>query len=218
MPAAGARRALFKLMSTVPIALLAGGSAVMVVAAACGPAEPESRLSVDADTYVVVMSELADLERFPPPGSDEMTRGARADSARVAILERHGVTVEELLEFAETVGEDPHRMVELVERIVVITDSLANERTGGRLVPDTAAAAAPGSGALSDSDLATGAAADEARPDATFPDFDAALDEFPADEPAADEAAAAAANDTLPMRDRLRNLRERRDAERTPAP
>jgi len=198
MPAAGARRALVNLMSTVAIASLAGGAAA-VVAAACGPAEPEARVSVDADTYVAVMSELADLDRFPPPGSDEMTREARADSARVAILERNGVTVDDLLEFAETVGEDPHRMVELVERIVVITDSLANQRAGGLLAPDPAATSGP-----------DGAA--DVRADTTVPGFDAALDD-PADDDPADVTA-----DTLPMRERLRNLRELRDAERTPAP
>ena len=96
--------------------------------AACEPAAPEPALPLDPDTYVAVMAELTDVRRFPPSGPDEATRNARADSARRQILDRHGVTADELLAFAELVGPDPDRMLELTERIVAVSDSLAREQ------------------------------------------------------------------------------------------
>jgi len=74
------------------------------------------------------MSELADLKRFPPPGSDYVTRTARADSSRQAILDRHGVTVDELLAYAEQLGSHPNRMLAVTDQIIVVTDSLARLR------------------------------------------------------------------------------------------
>lgn len=120
----------------IPVSI-SGAPRVLVVVASiglsgaaaqgCEPAPPAPDGPVGADTYVEVMSELADLKRFPPPGSDYVTRSARADSARQAILDRHGVTVDELLSYAEQVGAEPSRMLELTDRISAITDSLARE-------------------------------------------------------------------------------------------
>lgn len=114
----------------VPRTLVVVASTGLLGAAvqACEPAPPEPEGPVEADTYVEVMSELADLKRFPPSGPDYVTRSTRADSARQAILDRHGVTVDELLSYAEQVGAEPGRMLELTDRISAITDSLAHER------------------------------------------------------------------------------------------
>lgn len=114
--------------------------AAAVAASACGSDEPEIRGPIDEDTYVAVMGELADLERFPPSGPGDSARAERADSARLAILERHGVTADELLEFAETAGARPDLMVELSERIVALSDSLAQRRTAAGRAADSAAA------------------------------------------------------------------------------
>lgn len=112
--------------------------AAAVVTGACGSDEPELRGPIDGDTYVAVMAELADLERFPPSGPNEATRSERADSARQVILERHGVTADELLEFAETAGARPDLMLELSEQIVALSDSLAQRRTGAGRAADSA--------------------------------------------------------------------------------
>lgn len=128
----GARRTLVIAFSTAAAAVVATG--------ACGSDEPEFRGPIDADTYVMVMGELADLERFPPAGAGEAARAERADSARQAILDRHEVTVDELLEFAEKAGARPDLMVELTDRIVALSDSLAHRRTGAGRAADSAAA------------------------------------------------------------------------------
>ena len=160
---------------------------------ACGPAEPEFQGPIDIDRYVAVMSELADLERFPPPGSDELTRSERADSVRRGILERHGVTPDELLEFAESAGANPDLMVEIIDRIVVISDSLARRRTGAGHAADSVAAAA---------DSTAAAGSDSVRGAGLAPDSAA--------EPSADSATQRL-RDSLPLRRRLPMLRERGD-------
>lgn len=161
--------------------------AAALVTGACGPVEPEIRGPIDADTYVAVMAELADLERFPPPGSDEATRAERADSTRRDILGRHGVTPDELLDFAEAAGAQPGLMVEMLDRIVEMSDSLARRRTGAGRAADSAARAATDSGA------------DAAR--------DPGLASDSIDSPPADTSAAA--RDSLLLRQRLREMRER---------
>lgn len=135
VPSTSARRTLVIAVSTAVAAAVATG--------ACGPDEPEFRGPIDGDTYVTVMAELADLERFPPSGPDEVTRTERADSARQRILERHGVTADQLLEFAEAAGARPDLMVELGERIVSLSDSMAQRRTGAGRAADSAAAREP---------------------------------------------------------------------------
>lgn len=107
---------------------LATATATAAAAGACGPAEPERAEPMSSETYVEVMSALADLKRFPPPSPNVEERAALADSARRDILDRHGVTAEQLLEFAEIAGSEPARMMEITERIVAATDSLARMR------------------------------------------------------------------------------------------
>lgn len=106
-------------------------AATLAAPTACDPAGPEPRGPIDDDTYVRVMSELADIRRFPPGGPDRASRDAAADSARRAVLDRYDVAVDDLLGFAEVVGEHPARMVEIAERISAVTDSLAERRTRG---------------------------------------------------------------------------------------
>lgn len=119
----GAVRALVLLFSTAAAAVGLG---------ACERTglEPAPR-PMDVDTYVSVMSELVHVDRFPPPGSDYATREARADSLRRAILDRYGVTTEEMLEYAQSAGQQPGLMLEISDRIVEITDSLARLRREG---------------------------------------------------------------------------------------
>lgn len=186
---------------TLVIALATAGAAALA-AAACGPSEPELRGQIDMDTYVEVMSELADLERFPPPGSDEATRSARADSVRREILERHGVTPDGLLDFAETVGARPGLMVEIADRIVAASDSLARLRTGAGFVADSAAADTA-KGAASVTTLDTG--------------LEAARESDSVDVSEADSAPAVR-RDTTALPRRLEELRRRRDAGRAPSP
>jgi len=112
----------------------------------CESAPPEPEGPISADAYVAVMAELADLKRFPPPGPDFVTRTARADSVRQAILDRNGVTAEELLTYAEQLGSHPDRMLELTDRIIAVSDSLAGEpkawKTSDRRAGDRGAAGA----------------------------------------------------------------------------
>jgi hypothetical protein len=107
------------------LVILASTALVAAVLLGCESAPPEPQGPVSADAYVAVMAELADLKRFPPPGPDFVTRTARADSVRQAILDRHGVTAEDLLTYAEQLGSHPDRMLELTDRIIAISDSLA---------------------------------------------------------------------------------------------
>lgn len=171
----------------------------VVATTACGSADSEFAAPVDVDTYVTAMAELSDLERFPPPGSDEAARAERADSARRDILERHGVTADELLAFAEAAGAQPHRMVEIMDRIVEVSDSLARRRTGAGRAADSAAAAAAGSDSVRDAGLLSDSAAD--------PSADSTAD-----------TTTPSARDSLPLRQRLREMRERADDARRPAP
>lgn len=202
VPTTGARRTLVIAFSTAVTAAVATG--------ACGSDEPEFRGPIAGDTYVAVMAELADLERFPPAGSDEAARSARADSARQAILDRHSVTADELLDFAEAAGARPDLMVELTNRIVALSDSLAHRRTGAGRAADSAAAAAR--------------------------EFDLEPETEPVPEPAPDTvtepapdtmaAPATEARDSAPptgldhrlLRERARELRERTDTVRQPSP
>lgn len=131
------------LVITVSTALLAAA------AAGCERAPPAPEGPITTEVYAAVMGELADLKRFPPPGSDYVTRAARADSARQAILDRHGVAVDELLAYAEQLGSDPERMLDASDRIIVISDSLARQHR---------------------SPSADSTAADTASLDAAFPD------------------------------------------------
>lgn len=203
-----ARRTLVIAFSTAVAAAVATG--------ACGSDEPEFRGPVDGDTYVTVMGELADLDRFPPSGSDEAARAERADSVRRAILERHGVAAAELLEFAETAGARPHLMVELTDRIVALSDSLARRRTGAGRAADSAAARDLGL------DPDRGPVTDRTSEPATDPGSEPPADRGP---DSVGARAARAADSTLPMgldsqllRQRGGKLGDRTGAEREPSP
>lgn len=132
-------------------------AAILAAPAACDPAGPEPRGPIDDDTYVMVMSELADIRRFPPGGRDQLSRNAAADSARREVLDRYGVTVDELLGFAEIVGEHPARMVELAERISAVTDSLAELRARGERTEAAADSTEAPTDAADDADTAAAA-------------------------------------------------------------
>lgn len=110
------------------LVIMASTALVCAATLGCESAPPEPQGPISADAYVAVMAELADLKRFPPPGPDFVTRTARADSVRQAILDRHGVTAEDLLTYAEQLGSHPDRMLELTDRIIAISDSLATTR------------------------------------------------------------------------------------------
>lgn len=116
--------------------------------AACEPPPREAYSGVSVDVYVAVISELADLGRFPPGGPVE-TRDAVADSVRQRILERHGVTAELLIDFAREAGRSPEVMETIMERVSAVTDSLAARRATGdappRELPD-GVGPAPGTG------------------------------------------------------------------------
>lgn len=151
-------------------------AAILAAPAACDPAGPEPRGPIDDDTYVMVVSELADIRRFPPGGRDQLSRDAAADSARREVLDRYGVTVDELLSFAEIVGEHPARMVEIAEQISTVTDSLARLRARGE--PTEAAA----DSAEVPTDAADGAASTDTADGDTGADTARATEPRPIDE------------------------------------
>jgi len=81
------------------------------------------------DSYVEVMAELTRLRRRPPTARGQIERDRLADSVRTEVLNRHGVTVAEIIEFADVVGSDPSRMQDLAERIATLADSLDADST-----------------------------------------------------------------------------------------
>jgi hypothetical protein len=91
--------------------------------------------------FVSVMAHLSQVYQFPPPGTPAEDRDARADSLRSQILRDHGVTAEQLIEFAELVGRDPTRMEGLAEQIAAMNDSLTAARDPAE--PATPEAATP---------------------------------------------------------------------------
>lgn len=112
--------------------------ALSLLVPACDAAAPDEMGGIAESTYVNALSHLADLQRFPPPGTDSTARRLRADSIRQAILDRYAVTAEELIGFAERVGPKPGRMESISEQIVARTDSLAQARADAR--PDSVSA------------------------------------------------------------------------------
>jgi len=101
-----------------------------LVATGCG-AEPQPDVEgMKGETYVQVMTELMLLDATPPAGDTPEELEARADSARSEILNRHGVTAREMLDYAVLVGGEAGRMEELWKRITEQYDStrLANLR------------------------------------------------------------------------------------------
>ena len=66
-------------------------------------ASEDVALPIPEDSYVAVMAELARVRRRPPPARGQLERDRLADSVRTEVLERHGVTAAELIEFADVV-------------------------------------------------------------------------------------------------------------------
>jgi hypothetical protein len=98
------------------------------------------------DSYVEVMAELTRIRRRPPTARGQIERDRLADSVRTEVLNRHGVTVAEIIEFADVVGSDPGRMQDLAERIATLADSLDADSTrvdSVRAVPIRGDPAAP---------------------------------------------------------------------------
>jgi len=79
---------------------------------------------IPEESYVAVMAELARVRRRPPRARGQLERDRLADSLRTEVLESHGITAAELVDFADAVGSDPGRMQALAERIESLADSL----------------------------------------------------------------------------------------------
>lgn len=88
------------------------------LAAACAPAEPETRGLSDS-LYVAVMARLTAIDR-------DLARRApeRADSARRAVLARHGVSAEALRAYAARHGDDPAHLAEIWRAVQATADTL----------------------------------------------------------------------------------------------
>ena len=99
-------------------------------------AREDVTLPIPEDSYVGVMAELARVRRRPPPARGQLERDRLADSVRTEVLERHGVTAVEIVEFADAVGADPGRMQDIAERIEALADSLE----AGSVQPDSSRA------------------------------------------------------------------------------
>ncbi len=79
---------------------------------------------VPEDSYVQVMAELTRLRRHPPIAGGQIERDRLADSVRLEILDRHGMTAADMVALADVAGSDPARMQLLAERIASLADSL----------------------------------------------------------------------------------------------
>lgn len=130
-----------------------------LLSAGCETPAPTEYAGVPVDTYVMVVSELADIRRFPPSGSGPEERAAAADSLRQQVLDRYGLTAEHLVAFAEEAGSRPTVMEDIMERVVAVTDSLAAERALGNRGDDDLADAV-GDSTTSDSATLDSATAD----------------------------------------------------------
>ena len=102
--------------------------ACLPLAAGCDGGSSPIEGTMDPEVFVSVMAQLSQVYQFPPAGTLADDRHARADSLRSQILREHGVTAEQLIEFAERAGRDPTRMEELAERIAALNDSLTAAR------------------------------------------------------------------------------------------
>lgn len=89
----------------------------LLVVLGCGDRPSDRDLSVSrarfVDTYVDLRAEALRVES-----------GRLTDSARATVLARHGVTEEELLDFAEAMGGDLDYMRDLWNEIELRLDSL----------------------------------------------------------------------------------------------
>jgi hypothetical protein len=98
----------------------------VILGAQMAACSTQDALALSDDTYVKVMAELVELSDSSP--------GEPTDSARAAVLERSGVSEEQMLAFAEGAGRDPERMERLWTAIQAVVDS-------GRIAGDSSASA-----------------------------------------------------------------------------
>lgn len=96
---------------------------IAILCTGCGTDPELERDRARDEAYVQVMTDLMLLDASPPAGSTNEEREARADSARREVLARHGVTAEEVLEFAREVGGEAGRMESLWKQITDKYDS-----------------------------------------------------------------------------------------------
>lgn len=134
----------------------------LLLAAGCG-GERVPRTALPDSVYMEVMARMVLLDSAMTSPAEVSLGALSRDSARSLVLERHGVTREQLLEFARTLGEHPRAMAELWQRIQQRADSLAARRwnpVDGRTTTagagDSSAADTAGDAAREDSSAAPG--------------------------------------------------------------
>ncbi len=79
---------------------------------------------VTDEAYIEVMTDLMLLDARPLKGGSPAEREARTDSARLAIVSRHGLTGDDVLEFARVRGAEASHMEVLWQEITQRFDSL----------------------------------------------------------------------------------------------
>ena len=143
------------------------GIAGALALASCGPeaADPYQGPVTD-EAYIQVMTDLMLLDARPLKGGSPAEREARTDSAKLAIVERHGITGDEILEFARIRGAEASHMEVLWQEITHRFDSIrvadlsrsteARSEAEGKLGGDAAGGAAR-------ADVSSATAGDSAR-------------------------------------------------------
>ena len=134
--------------------------AALLLAAACqGENVDGYQGPVSDEAYIQVMTELMLLDARPLKAASPAEREARMDSARLAIVSRHGVTGEEVLEFAQVNGAEAGFMEGVWQEITHRFDSarVANltRETEARSEPEGKLGAAADLNAQADSGAST---------------------------------------------------------------
>jgi hypothetical protein len=131
-------------------------ASVLVLATACAgdPDRAGPSLPMEEDIYVEILARLDLIRTRNYPAEQAGARDSVADSARTALLSDYDVAPEQLLSFAEIVGEDPATMEILSARIATLADSLRKEEMAA--ARDSAAAGGDSAAAGSDSAVAGG--------------------------------------------------------------
>ncbi len=127
--------------------------APLLLAVACGGETVDGYQGpVSQEAYTQVMTELMLLDARPLKGASPEEREARMDSARLAIVSRHNVTGEEILEFARVNGSEAGYMELVWQEITHRFDSarVANltRETEARSEPEGKLGAGAGLGAV----------------------------------------------------------------------
>jgi hypothetical protein len=124
-------------------------SVVLVVSGSVFACQPDAEIPKDPSlirdsTYIEVMADLMLLEAAPPAVDSAQDREVALDSLRREILSGHGVTPEQVLDFARVTGSEAGRMEALWQSITQRYDSVRVARlqtegdgTGG---PESSAA------------------------------------------------------------------------------